>query len=159
MIKCSLLFGQDSACFKKTLDKFTDVTTYNLRDIIKLDEKTTFYAIAGGKGSSKASFTIFFDCPGIVSVDEKSYALLLFADGTKLKLGNSSSYNLDGSFMITFWDKAFYNKPLKEFLSKKIKGIRLSGFSTTYDVDLTSEVSDEFYSGVTCLYNEWKKEK
>ncbi len=146
---------KDSSCIIKVVDQFDGTISFKMvRDIMKLDSNT----ILSVKAIGKKDFNIYIVNTEIISVDENSQVIILFTDGSKQKIPNRSSYNLNGRFRLQYPDIALGGgkKMLKELMDKRIKAIRLEGFSRYRDIEINTEISTSFNLNLQCFYKEWK---
>ncbi len=146
---------KDTSCIIKEIDQFDGSVSFKMvRDIMKLDPNT----ILSVKAIGKKDFNIYIVNTEINSVDENSQIILLFTDGSKQKMPNRSSYNLNGRFRLQYPNIALGGgkKMLKELMDKRIKAIRLEGFSRYRDIEINTEISTSLNLNLQCFYKEWK---
>lgn len=158
---CVGVSGQDS-CYKKTVDQFDQSIEYASLLPIPLDKGADVSIKAGGQTNYYKGLYLFFHTNTTMSVDEKSYCIVLFSDGTKHEyIAHIGGYNLSGTFMFCYFKNGMggFKKRLKELLEKNIKAIRLVGFSETVDIDISPEKADELRSAFNCVYNAWDSKK
>lgn len=152
--------GQDS-CYLAKVDQFTNAKTYVSNVELRTSDNIDFRFFTDDDKHTKGVY-MSINTNTTLSVDENSYCIILFTDGTKNEyVRNVGSYNLSGKCLFGFYTASIggFKKKLNEVLTKNIKAIRISGFSTTYDIEFSPEFSENFKATMNCVYKAWIDKK
>lgn len=153
----TIAFSQDCSNIIIKVDKFTSDTTIQLKTPLIIKESgTTENFISQFVYYKNANLkVILFSCKSINCVDESSKVYILFKDGTRLIINSMSDFECNGIMTIAVTGSASSNstEPMESLFSKKIAALRIYGFSSIVDVELTEKESNTFYNQIQCWNN------
>lgn len=157
----SSAFGQDTTCFIKKIDKFTNIATLESKRV-QIDPDLTikiYMPVAKDEGSLHP-LNLFFTSKKVTALDEDSRITLIFEDGTKRELGHKGGFELEGLFSVILFNnlRLEYDKGVIENLAKKrITAIRINGLKTLADTDVNDVIGNTIKDTFACMYTSWNK--
>ena len=131
----------------KTVDKFTNIVSYNTSGIINYSEENSEEGVIFMFNISARGVVLGANLlPNNICVSKSSKVTILFSDKSTFELENYNEFNCGGLYMLPI----FRDKREKAFFTKNITAIRFITVSGHVDHDISKVNSDLILGAFQC---------